>query len=66
MAGGKLGKIGFVLTSWYQNYLRYDQNPTVDVSKLDWERWLGSAPKQGVNPLRYFRWRWFGTSAAVT
>jgi predicted dehydrogenase len=59
VAAGKLGTIGLVLSSWYQNYLRYDQNPGVDEDKLDWQRWLGSAPKQPVNPLRYFRWRWF-------
>ncbi|MBM3748530.1 MAG: Gfo/Idh/MocA family oxidoreductase [Acidobacteria bacterium] len=59
IAAGKLGKITLVLSSWYQNYLRYDPKPAVDAAKLDWKRWLGSAPDQPVNALRYHRWRWF-------
>jgi len=59
IAAGKLGKITLVLSSWYQNYLRYDPKPTVDAAQLDWKRWLGSAPDQPVNALRYHRWRWF-------
>jgi predicted dehydrogenase len=59
VASGKLGKITLVLSSWYQNYLRYDPKPAVEAAKLDWKRWLGSAPDQPVNALRYHRWRWF-------
>ena len=60
IASGRLGKITMVLASWYQNYLRWDPKAAkVDAEKLDWKRWLGSAPDQPVNAVRYGRWRWF-------
>ena len=60
VAGGKLGTITLVLSSWYQNYARFDPSKAeVDASKLDWKRWLGNAPQQPVNAVRYYRWRWF-------
>jgi predicted dehydrogenase len=60
VAGGKLGKITLVLASWYQDYLsRLSSAPQVDVEKLDWKRFLGSAPEQPFDPLRFTRWRWF-------
>jgi len=60
IASGKLGDITLVLASWYQNYLGSEPSKyKVDESKLNWKRWLGNAPPQPVNALRYFRWRWF-------
>jgi predicted dehydrogenase len=60
VAGGKLGRITLVLTSWYQDYLiNMRTKPVVDVSKLDWKRFLGSAPAQPFDALRFTRWRWF-------
>lgn len=60
VAAGKLGKITLVLASWYQNYLKFDPaTAQVDQGELDWKRWLGSAPDQPVNAVRYHRWRWF-------
>jgi predicted dehydrogenase len=60
VASGKLGKITLVLVSWYQDYYRNRANvPEFDVSKLDWKRFLGSAPPQQFVPLRFQRWRWF-------
>ena len=60
VSSGRLGKVTLVLASWYQNYLSF--NPAaakVDAEKLDWKRWLGSAPDQPLNAVRYYRWRWF-------
>ena len=60
IASGKLGKIPLVLASWYQNYLRADRTKiTIDASKLDSKRWLGSAPDQTVSAIKYTQWRWF-------
>ena len=60
VAGGKLGKIRLVLASWYQDYLSLlGGMPSVDTQKLDWKRFLGSAPEQPFDPLRFTKWRWF-------
>ncbi len=57
---GRLGKITMVLASWYQNYVRWMSNqPRIDPAKVDWRRFLGSAPEQPFNELRFLRWRWF-------
>ncbi len=48
------------LASWYQNYLKNRGGvPPVDAERLDWRRFLGSAPDQPFDALRYARWRWF-------
>jgi predicted dehydrogenase len=60
VTGGKLGKITLVLASWYQDYLnRLGGTPSVDTQKLDWKRFLGSAPEQPFDALRFTKWRWF-------
>jgi len=60
ITGGKLGKITLILASWYQNYLRNRGSaPQVEVEKLDWKKFLGPAPNQPFDALRYTRWRWF-------
>ena len=58
IASGKLGKITLVLAYWYQTYLELNK-PSLDEADLDWKAWLGSAPNQPLDPIRYFRWRWF-------
>jgi predicted dehydrogenase len=60
VASGKLGKISLVLTSWYQDYLNLlSAIPDVDTGKLNWKAFLGSAPDQPYDHLRFARWRWF-------
>jgi len=60
VTGGKLGQVTLVLTSWYQDYLSgMGATPSIDTAKLDWKRFLGSAPAQPFDALRYTRWRWF-------
>jgi predicted dehydrogenase len=60
VAGGQLGQISLVLTSWYQDYVvNMQTQPRVDAAKIDWKRFLGSAPDQPFDTLRCLRWRWF-------
>jgi predicted dehydrogenase len=60
LASGKLGKITLVLASWYQDYMNLlGGTAPVDATKLDWKRFLGSAPEQPFDPLRFTKWRWF-------
>lgn len=57
---GKLGKITFIHTYWYQNYLEWRKTlPEVDVGLLDWKRFLGEAPEQPFTPEKFYWWRWF-------
>lgn len=53
---GKLGQITFVHTYWYQ-HARAGTYAPVEMEKLDWKRWLGSAPDQPFRPERFFQWR---------
>src|SRR5262245_18642811 len=56
---GKLGQITFGQAYWYQNYAARTRLPDLDTSKLDWKKWLGSAPDQPVKLERFFLWRWY-------
>jgi predicted dehydrogenase len=55
---GKLGRVTLVNTYWYQ--LRSTQAlPQVDVARLNWRLWLGSAPDQPFDAARFLQWRHF-------
>jgi predicted dehydrogenase len=57
---GKLGKITFVHTYWYQDYLLGSGGlKAVDQSQLDWKRFLGDAPDQPFTLEKFYWWRWF-------
>ena len=57
---GRLGQITMVLSSWYQDYLRnFGKLSPVDTSKLEWKRFLGSAPDQPFDQRRFLQWRWY-------
>ncbi|MEP6593500.1 MAG: Gfo/Idh/MocA family oxidoreductase [Acidobacteriota bacterium] len=55
---GRLGQITLVHTYWYQ-HATAGSYPDVSMDKLDWKRWLGSAPDQPFRPERFFQWRHF-------
>ena len=55
---GRLGQITFVQTYWYQ-HATAGNYPPVAMDKLDWKRWLGSAPDQPFRPERFYQWRHF-------
>ena len=57
---GRLGKVVYVQTYWYQNYYRRRApKEPIDPAKLDWKRWLGSAPDQPFDEIKYRTWRFF-------
>jgi predicted dehydrogenase len=57
---GILGQITLIEAHWYQNHLnRRRARPEIDESKLDWKLFLGSAPAQPFNVLRYTDWRYY-------
>ena len=59
---GKLGKVTFVHTYWYQNYLTpkgWNELSETDTSKLDWKKFCGDAPEQPFTPEKFVWWRFF-------
>jgi predicted dehydrogenase len=60
--GNRLGQITLAEMYWYQNYLHtswQDPEAEIDPSRLDWKSFLGSAPDQPFDLVKYRRWRFF-------
>jgi len=59
---GKLGKITFVHTYWYQNYYAprdWNRLLEINTAQLDWKKFLGDAPEQPFTPEKFVWWRFF-------
>ena len=59
---GALGTVRMVESYWFLDYLPalgMFQRMKIDVSKLDWKAWLGSAPDQPFTDLKFRMWRYF-------
>ncbi len=54
---GQIGEVHLITITWL-NYWR-DLVPRPLQGKLDWERFLGPAPKRDLDPMRYFNWLFF-------
>ena len=54
---GALGEINLVRAEWYWNMQIRTKSILRD--KLDWDRFVGPAPKQAFDPIRYRNWRYF-------
>jgi len=72
ISNGKMGKVLWGLISYNRNTRegmwdypipgiggRHWPDAEVSENNLDWEMWLGSAPKRAFSAERYFRWRKF-------
>ncbi len=60
LASGKIGQVTFIRTYWYQNHIASaEAPPSIDTSKLDWKRFLGSAPDRPFDADQYANWRWY-------
>jgi predicted dehydrogenase len=57
--GGSIGRVIQVRTYWWQNYNVSWVPKPMDLSLLDWKRWLGSAPDQPFSLEKYGHWRWY-------
>ncbi len=55
---GVLGRISLVRPQWHWNVAKELNNKPLD-GKIDWDRFLGSAPKREVVPMRFRHWRYF-------
>ena len=56
---GKLGQVTFIRTYWYQNHLSPGKQGNYDTSKLNWQRFLGSASDRPFDADQYANWRWY-------
>jgi predicted dehydrogenase len=57
MDSGALGEVRLV-NSWWLNYQAGLRQSSLK-GNLDWQQWLGSAPKREMDPTRFFNWYYF-------
>jgi predicted dehydrogenase len=57
MDSGEVGEVRLV-NSWWVNHAGAIRDRKLE-GKLNWEQWLGSAPKRELDPKRFFSWYWF-------
>ncbi len=60
VANGTLGQVTLIHTYWYQNHIaNQTAGPEIDLSKLDWKRFLGTATDRPFDADQYAHWRWY-------
>ena len=60
VANGALGQVTLIHTYWYQNHIANQASgPEIDLSKLDWKRFCGTAPERAFDADQYAHWRWY-------
>ena len=58
---GGLGRVTFARCYWHQGHLRRGEVGALDCApgSLDWGQWLGPAPAQRFDAVRFRHWRYF-------
>lgn len=59
MDSGQVGQVRLVNSWWLNRTPDSLAKPEVNAGELDWEQWLGSAPKRPFDPMRFRNWYWF-------
>jgi predicted dehydrogenase len=60
VAAGRIGKVHKAHITWNRNTDRVRRFPLgVDPKSVDWQTFLGNAPKQPFDEYRFRNWRWF-------
>ncbi len=61
LKAGAIGELNTVEAWWDRNSAigawQYSIPPDATPANIDWDRFIGSAPKRGFEPVRLFRWR---------